>query len=72
MVQKKQKTSEELLQEISEKLDKLMRILAIQGKDIDTQIKILKKLGFTSEETGNLVGLTDMAVRKRESWKNSS
>ena len=67
----KEKSEKELLEEISKKLDKLIGILAIQGKDKDEQIKILKKLKFTSEETGNLLGLTDTAVRMRKSWKGN-
>jgi len=69
MATKKEKSEKELLEEISGKLDKLIGILAIQGKNEDDTIKILKKLGFTSEETGTLVGLTDAAVRMRKSWK---
>lgn len=68
--QEEQKT-EDLLHEISEKLDKIMGVLAIQGKDEDKQIEILKKLGFKSNLTGALLGLKESAVRNRKSWKES-
>ena len=67
----KPKSVEELLSEISKKLDKLMAILAIQGKDEDTQIKILKSQGFTSVDTGKLIGMKETTVRMRKAWKES-
>jgi len=71
MMPKNGKSSEELLKEISEKLDKLMGILAIQGKDEDTQIRILKSQGFTSEEVGKLIGLKETTIRMRKAWKEN-
>lgn len=68
MSAKNEKSEKELLKEINEKLGKILSILAIQGRETDIQIRILKKAGFTSEETGMYVGLTDAAVRKRKSW----
>jgi len=66
--QPKKKTSEELLKEISEKLDKILGVLAIQNvKDVDSKIKMLKKLGFSSGEIGVLLGLENVRVRK--GWK---
>lgn len=59
------KTTEELLEEISKKLDKLTGILAIEGKDEDQQIKILTDLGFTSAEVGSLMGLPSGTIRRR-------
>ena len=69
MVSKKiQKTTEELLKEIIEKLDKILGVLAIQNiKDVDSKIKILKNLGFSSGEIGPLLGLENVRVRK--GWK---
>ena len=52
-----EKSSEKLLSEINQKLDKIIGILAIQGKDEDTQIRILKKIGFEAVEIGNLLGI---------------
>jgi len=66
--QVKKKTSEELLKEISEKLDKILGVLAIQNvKDVDSKIKILKNLGFSSGGIGPLLGLENVRVRK--GWK---
>ncbi len=68
MASPKEKSEKELLKEISEKLDKLIGILAIQGKNKDEQIRILKKFGFPSNLTGILVGMKESAVRNRKSW----
>ena len=60
------RSTEELLEEISKKLDKLSGILAIQNKDTDVQIKILINLGFQPNEIAKLLGLTSNAVRLRK------
>jgi len=66
--QTRKKTSEELLKEISEKLDKILGVLAIQNvSDVDSKIKILKNLGFSSAEIGPLMGLKNVRVHK--GWK---
>lgn len=62
---KQQKSTEELLVEINEKLEKLIAISAIQGKETNIQIKILNDHGFTWEDIGKLIGLTPDAARKR-------
>lgn len=65
---KKTKSSEELLQEIIGKLDKILGVLAIQNvSDIDSKIKILKNFGFSSAEIGSLMGLKNVRVYK--GWK---
>ena len=46
------KSEKELLEEINKKLDTLIGLIAIQDKNQDEQIHILKALGFTSKETG--------------------
>ena len=46
-----------ILAEISEKLDKLIAISAIQGKERDDKIKILVSLGFTNAKISNLAGI---------------
>lgn len=68
---KQEKTERELLEEINAKMTKMLAVLAIQGMKEDVKIQILKKAGFTSEETGLYVGLTDAAVRKRKSWSKN-
>ena len=62
------KSTEDLLSEISQKLDKIMGILAIQGKDENTQIRILKKLGFEAIEIGNILGIQGR-LRDKKAWK---
>jgi len=62
------KSEKKLLEEINEKMDKLIGILAIQGKNEDEQIRILKMLGFNSKQTGSLLGIEDSAIRHRKAW----
>lgn len=66
----KEKSEKELLEEISKKLDKIIAILAIQGKDEDDQIRILKRLGFMADEIGKLLGVTGR-LRDKKGWKES-
>lgn len=61
----KKKSTEDLLEEISKKLDKLILISAIQGKDIDTQIIILRNQGLEWNDIGNLLGIKSDAARMR-------
>lgn len=64
------KSTEDLLSEISRKLDALIGVLAIQSiSDIDDKLYTLKKLGFTSDEAGPLVGMKGTGVRSRQGWK---
>ena len=63
------KSDNELLQEISKKLDKLTGILATQGKDPDTQIIILRDFDWEWDEIGRFVGLKADAVRMRYNRK---
>ena len=67
---KNTKSTEALLSEISEKLDKMMSLIAIQGKDTDIQIDVLRGFGWEWEEIGKLVGLKADAARKRYERKN--
>lgn len=61
----KKKSVEELLEEISEKLDNLTGLIAIQGKEENLQIKILTSLGFDSKEVGNFLGIPSGTIRRR-------
>lgn len=68
MVSNKTQTTDKLLLQIIEKLDKILGVLAIQNaKNIDSKIIILKNLGFSSGEIGNLLGLKN--VRQTKGWK---
>ncbi len=66
--------TEELLREISQKLDKLIAISAIQGKEEEKQIKILKSLKFTYNEISNLIGIPigTLKIRDHRKRKNSN
>lgn len=61
------KTERQLLEDISEKLDRLIGIIAIQGKTQEQQIAVLSGLGFSSATVGALVGMKPATVRKRKS-----
>jgi hypothetical protein len=61
-----EKTERELLHEISERLNKIIGLLAIEGKSQNHQIEILSALGFDSKTTGLFVGLSGDAVRQRK------
>lgn len=60
----KKKTSEDWLEEISKKLDKLVAVLAISGKTPKEQVRILYRFDFSIEETMNLTDLTENIVKK--------
>lgn len=68
--QNKEKDVMKALGEINDKLSKIMGLMAIQGKDIDVQIGILKSQGFSWEEIGTFVGMKADAVRMRSNRKN--
>jgi len=62
-----EKTERELLHEISERLNRILGLLAIEGKSQNQQIEILSGLGLDSKTTGLFVGLSGDAVRQRKS-----
>jgi len=68
----KEITELDVLKNIERKIDKLTGIIAVQGKDEYIQIRILNKMGLTSQEISELLGLTSSAVRMRMSRKKSS
>jgi hypothetical protein len=51
------KTEKQILEEINDKLNKLIALNAIQGKSKQDQIKILSSLGFTNVEISRLTGI---------------
>jgi len=55
----------EVLEEISQKLDKVIALLACQGKDVNTQIRVLRGLGLSYGEISEFTGISSEAVRKR-------
>lgn len=71
MVEKKRKSERELLQEINEKLDKLLTLSAIQNDDVDKQIENLHYIGWEWDKVAKFVGMTNERVRKRYSRKKT-
>lgn len=59
-----EKTERDLLEEISLKLDRLAGLLAIQGKDLVAQVRILSKAGLPSREIGALLNLNADYIRR--------
>ena len=64
---KRVRSDVELLAEISSKLDRVVAVLAAQGKDRDAQIDILSGAGCDSAFIGSVVGVTAGAVRTHQS-----
>lgn len=54
-------------EEIKKRLDKIIAILSIQGiSDTNKKIEMLKKIGFSSYEIGELLGIAN--VRQMKGW----
>jgi len=54
-------------EEIKKRLDKIIAILSIQGiNDANKKIEILKKIGLSSYEIGELLGIAN--VRQMKGW----
>lgn len=62
MVEKK-RNEKELLESIENKLDKLIGVTAIQGKEDKLQAKILKSLGFKYREVSELTGIAEGTLK---------
>ena len=65
----KEKSDNQILEEISAKLDKLIAVISIEGKPVEQQLKILKNLGFSSKEASGLTGISYSSIRHRKGWK---
>ena len=63
------KSEKELLEEISNKLDQIIAVLATQGKNPDTQIDILHGFGWDWDTIGKFVGMKGNAARMRHTRK---
>lgn len=61
----------ELLMEISKKLDRVVAVLAAQGKSTEKQVQILASAGNDSAFIGSVVGLTPGRVRQLDAWKRT-
>jgi len=60
----------ELLQRISDKLDRVIGLLATMGKEPNAKIEILASLGLDAPEIGRLVEMSGNSVRLRKSRSN--
>ncbi len=58
-------TDTALLHDISRKLDKVVALLACQGKTVEKQIDFLSSAGFDSPFIGMVTGLEPTSVRTR-------
>lgn len=62
----------QLLTEISRKLDQLIGIHAIQGREQDEQIEILRGMGLNWDFVCGVVGLKPAAAKKRLQRRNKA
>lgn len=53
----KEVTQIDLLKEISRKLDYLLTILYVQGKEKEEQVEIMTNKGYTNREIADLLGM---------------
>jgi hypothetical protein len=60
-----------LLTEISQKLDRVVAVLAAQGKDKTKQVEIPALAGNDSTFIGSVVGLAPGRVRQLDGWKRA-
>jgi hypothetical protein len=65
-----QATEMNLLKEISEKLDRLIAVTAIAGKDEDEHADLLINLGIDAKIISSITGLTTNAVAIRKTRLN--
>lgn len=62
-------SSEKLLTEINKKLDILIKI-QILDNTVDDQLKILKRIGYSSKEASEFTGISYSSIRHRKGWKD--
>jgi hypothetical protein len=60
-----EKIERDILEEISGKLDRVIAIIATQGRDQDGQIRVLRNLGYDWKFIGAATGLNADAARFR-------
>ena len=59
-------TTDDLLTQVNEELDKILGALLVSNKDTDTQIRILRSLGYDWTFVGAATGLSPDAARIEE------
>jgi len=62
-------STEKLLTEINKKLDILIET-QILDKSEDDQLKMLKRLGYSSKEASEFTGISYSSIRHRKGWKD--
>jgi hypothetical protein len=65
------RTDRDLLAEISGKIDRMIGLLATQGREKNEQIRVLRKLGFDWKTIGDMTGVNEHAGRMRHSRRSS-
>lgn len=60
----------QLLHEISKKLDEIIALMLIRGRDEDAQIRLLRERGHDWNQIGSLVDLSADAARMRLNSKS--
>jgi len=68
---KKAKSEIDYLKEISDKIDKLIGLLAVKNETSEKKIKILSNLGFTSNEIGAILDMNPSTIRNARIDKKS-
>ncbi|MDO8528380.1 MAG: hypothetical protein Q7S06_00625 [Nanoarchaeota archaeon] len=59
--------NDDQFREIKKRLDKIIAILSLQGiNDANKKIEILKKMGLSSYEIGDMLGIAN--VRQMKGW----
>jgi hypothetical protein len=56
-------SEKELLSQLGQKLDQVIALLAIQGRNPDEQIRILYEFGYDSTYIGRVLGRDPSAIR---------
>ncbi len=68
-MKKNKREDNDILEEINNNLKNLVIAIAFSQDDIEKQIKILSRAGFSSNEIGKLIGMTGRGVRKNKGYK---
>ncbi len=69
MSNEESKSTDNILSEINKKLDILIET-QILDKSEDEQLKILKRLGYSSKEASEFTGISYSSIRHRKGWKD--
>jgi hypothetical protein len=65
--QMRARSETELLSELNKKLDQVIALLAVQGRNPDEQIRMLYEFGYDSTFIGKVLGRDPSAVRHAKS-----